>query len=94
MSRRGGFKIDIHPPNGAPRSRGLGYEPNPGWGQRLPTIVRFMAYEYRVTWVKDEKLQSTLTEWTNAGYELVTATTCESGMGKYGVFWHYLYFRR
>lgn len=55
-----------------------------------------MAHEYRVTWCKDEELQAKLKEWTGQEprWELVTATAIVSGMGKFGVTYHYLYFRR
>ena len=53
-----------------------------------------MAYKYRCTWCKDDEINPTLTEWADAGWELYTATAIVSGMGKYGVTYNYLYFRR
>jgi hypothetical protein len=53
-------------------------------------------HEHRCTWVESEKINSTLEEWINAGWELVTAYCGPSDrtVTSDSTVTHYLYFRR
>jgi len=47
-------------------------------------------HEHKFTWVETAKVNSTLEEWIDLGWELVTAYCGPSG----STVTHYLYFRR
>lgn len=50
-----------------------------------------MAYEYKCTWVPNNKINDTLTEWVDKGWEFLTAT-CGVAPAN-GQFFIYLFFR-
>jgi hypothetical protein len=53
-----------------------------------------MTYRYQYTYVKDDKIQTALDNFSGKGWELVTATCCVAGAGIYQEYYHYLYFRQ